>query len=46
MRLRKAGRKTLIAYMLKLSSAPEAIIHQIVGILRIVRIEAGLPNLP
>ena len=41
-RLRNAGRNALIAYILKLSSAPEAIIHQIVGIFRIARMEAGL----
>src|SRR5271168_1469663 len=32
MRLKKAGRKVPMAYMLKLNSAPEAMIHHRVGI--------------
>ena len=39
MRLRNAGRKVPMAYMLKLSSAPERMIHHMVGILRMASIE-------
>src|SRR5882762_10732496 len=39
MRLRNAGRKVAMAYMLKFRSAPDTIIHQSVGIRRMLHIE-------
>ncbi len=39
MRLRTAGKNVPIAYMLKLSIAPEAMIHHMVGIFRMAAID-------
>jgi hypothetical protein len=38
-RLRNAGKKVPMAYMLKFSSAPEAMIHHIVGMRSTLHIE-------